>query len=87
MISKFDFLYPRSSYHGEVKPEDLVFNANLQEFAQGVSYICSLETNGKISTEQAYQDIKKLWKKLKLSRKQLQIGENPFESDTWNEYT
>jgi len=26
-------LYPKSRYYGEVKPENLVFNANLQEFA------------------------------------------------------
>ena len=37
------FLFPRSPYHGKMKPENLVFNANLQEFAQRVSYICNLE--------------------------------------------
>lgn len=43
MPEKDDFLYPRSTYRGEVKPENLVFNAN-QEFAQKVSFICNLET-------------------------------------------
>jgi len=38
MVDEFDFLYPRSRYYGQVKPENLVFNANLQEFAQRVSY-------------------------------------------------
>jgi len=33
------FIYPRSRYYGQVKPENLVFNANLQEFAQRVSYM------------------------------------------------
>ena len=68
-----DFLYPRSRYRGEIKPENLVFNANLQEFAQRVSYVCNLETAGKISTEDAYEQIKGLWKQLKQSKKQLGI--------------
>ena len=32
--------------YGQVKPENLVFNANLQEFAEKVGIITSLETNG-----------------------------------------
>ncbi|HEY9666313.1 MAG TPA: hypothetical protein V6C91_05880 [Coleofasciculaceae cyanobacterium] len=79
------FLYPRSRYHGQVKPENLVFNANLQEFAQRVSYICNLETNGKISTEEAYEQIKELWHQLEYAKKQLRIGENPFQSQSENE--
>lgn len=70
------FLYPHASYRGEVKPENLVFNANLQEFAQKVSYLCNMETAGKITPERAYQEIKQLWKELKRSKKELGIGEN-----------
>jgi isopropylmalate/homocitrate/citramalate synthase len=77
---KDDFLYPRSSYRGEVKPENLLFNANLQEFAQKVSYICNLETGGKVVPEDAYEQIKALWKELKQSKKQLGIGEHPFDN-------
>lgn len=73
-----NFLNPRSHYRGEVKPENLVFNANLQEFAQRVSYLCNLETNGKIETEAAYQQIKTLWLQLQRSKEQLEIGKNPF---------
>lgn len=69
-----DFLYPRSRYRGQVKPENMVFNANLQEFSQRVSYICSLETNGKLSPEESFQAIRDLWKQLKRSKKQLGIG-------------
>ena len=78
---KDDFLYPRSSYRGKVNPENLVFNANLQEFAQRVSFICNLETAGKISSVSAYQQIKQLWKQLKRSKKELGIGEDPFNPD------
>ena len=68
---KDDFLMPRSKYQGEFTPQNLAFNANLQEFAQRVSIICNLETGGKISSDKAYKDIKKLWKDLKASKKNL----------------
>ncbi|BAT55582.1 hypothetical protein NOS3756_45700 [Nostoc sp. NIES-3756] len=80
-MNKEDFLYPRGRYYGQVKPENLVFNANLQEFAQKINYICNLETNGKLSPEDAYEQIKALWKQLKRTKKQLQIGDNPFQND------
>lgn len=72
--SKNDFLYPKASYQGKVtsnNPQNLVFNANLQEFAQKVAYICGLEMNGKIPPKQAYKEIKQLWRQLKTSKKQL----------------
>lgn len=73
-ISKNSFLYPRSRYRGEFTPETLAFNANLQEFAQKVSYISGLETGGKLSPEQAYKQVKSLWKQLKQSKKTMGIG-------------
>ncbi|MGQ4647988.1 DUF7219 family protein [Lyngbya aestuarii] len=81
MFDKLDFLYPRSRYYGQIKPENLVFNANLQEFAQRVSYISNLETSGKISTQEAYQQIRSLWEQLERSKRQLKIGQNPFGGD------
>ncbi|MDM9380004.1 hypothetical protein QUB80_04730 [Chlorogloeopsis sp. ULAP01] len=84
MVNKDNFLYPKGRYYGQVKPENLVFNANLQEFAQKVSYICNLETSGKIPPEEAYEQIKALWKGLKRSKKQLGIGEDPFRLDDGN---
>lgn len=76
---KDSFLYPRHSYQGDVKPENLVFNANLQEFAQKVNYICNLETAGKLEAGDAYHKIKALWKDLKRSKKELGIGKDPFQ--------
>jgi hypothetical protein len=81
MTSKEDFLYSRGRYYGHVKPENLLFNANLQEFAQKVSYICNLETGGKIPPGEAYKEIKSLWKQLKHSKKELKIDEQPFLSN------
>ncbi len=83
-MDKDDLLYPRSRYYGQVKPENLVFNANLQEFAQRISYICNLETSGKIPTLEAYEQIKALWKELKRSKHNLQIGQDPSEGDLEN---
>lgn len=80
--AKDNFLYPRYPYRGEVKPENLAFNANLQEFSQKIGYICNLETGGKITPSEAYQQIKELWKQLKQSKKGLGVGENPFQGDS-----
>jgi hypothetical protein len=77
MADNSDFFYPRSRYYGDFTPEHVVFNANLQEFAQKVTYICNLETNGKLPPETAYQEIKALWKQLKRSRRELNIQETP----------
>ena len=75
-----DFLHPQSRYRGSVHPENLVFNANLQEFSTKVGYICNLETSGKISAEEAYEKIRSLWKELTRSKQQLGIDENLFHS-------
>jgi hypothetical protein len=72
--SKDEFLYPRSRYYGEFTPTNLAFDANLQEFSTKIGYICSLETSGKISPQEAYQQIKELYKTLKQSKKGLGIG-------------
>ncbi|MBW4679410.1 MAG: hypothetical protein KME19_04765 [Microcoleus vaginatus WJT46-NPBG5] len=84
MADSSEFFYPRSRYYGQVKPENVVFNANLQEFAQRVSYISNLETGGKLPPEVAYQEIKVLWKQLKHTKKQLGIGKNPFQDEENN---
>ena len=71
------FLGLQSRYYGKFTPNNLVFNSNLQEFAQRVSYICALETGGKMTPEEAYQSVKKAWKELKHSRKGLGIDKDP----------
>ncbi|MBW4419178.1 MAG: hypothetical protein KME13_08100 [Myxacorys californica WJT36-NPBG1] len=81
MPDQYNFLYPRSRYRGAVKPENLVFNANLQEFSQRVSYISCLETGGKLTPEESYREIRSLWKQLKKSRKQLGIGSSNSNSE------
>ena len=68
---KNNFLYPLGKYYGDFSPNNLAFNANVQEFAQKVSYICGLENNGKISSQEAYDGIRELWQQLKTSKKEL----------------
>ena len=78
--NKEKFLYPQGNYQGEFTPEKLMFNANLQEFAQKVSVICGLEANNKISSLEAYHKIKDLWKELKKSK--LELFDSSDEEDT-----
>ncbi len=73
-VDKASLLYPRSRYYGDFKPEYLAFNANLQEFAQKVSYVCAFQTGGSISAEEAYEDLRRLWENLKQTKQSLGIG-------------
>lgn len=79
MVDRSDFFYPRSRYRGPVNPENLVFNSNLQEFSQRVSFICGLQTNGKLSPEESFRQIELLWEQLQRSKEELGIGKNPFQ--------
>ena len=63
-FNRDEFFYPRSRYYGHFTPTNLAFNANLQEFATQVGYICGLETNGKITSAEAYRQVKQLFKLL-----------------------
>jgi hypothetical protein len=58
-----------SSYRGnDWSPERLAFHQNLEAFAERVGLIVGLQSNGKISQDQAYKDIRKIWKELKGSK-------------------
>jgi hypothetical protein len=71
--SKEEFLFPGTTYHGEFTPENLIFDANLQLFAQRVGYICALESSGKLPPADAYRQIRTLWRTLKQSHRDLGI--------------
>jgi sigma54-dependent transcription regulator len=70
MTTKSSFLSPTSRYYGEVKPENLVFNANLQELSHQVTYLSNLATNGKISLGSAYERIESLMANLDNTKNQ-----------------
>ncbi|WP_309735846.1 hypothetical protein [Chamaesiphon sp. OTE_75_metabat_556] len=84
MLRTQDFLSPRHRFYGQVNPENLVFNANLQEFADRVNYISCLTTAGKLSAFEAHAQIQQLWQNLDRSKCQLGVGENPFDSSDLN---
>jgi hypothetical protein len=61
-----------SGYRGlDWTPERLAFHQNLEKFADRVGLIVGLQGNGKISQEAAYDEIKKLWSSLRVSKDSL----------------
>jgi hypothetical protein len=61
-----------SGYRGQDwSPERLAFHQNLEQFAERVGLIVGLQGNGKVSQEEAYAEIKKIWKSLKDSKGEL----------------
>lgn len=61
-----------AGYRGtDWSPQRLLFHQNLETFAERVGLIVGLQGNGKISQEQAYAQIKQIWKLLKQSKDHL----------------
>jgi hypothetical protein len=52
------------------------FERALARFGDKVALIAGLEVGGKFSSEEAYQEIKKMYKELKTLRKQQQENQN-----------
>ncbi len=64
-----------SGYRGrDWTPSRLVFHQNLESFAERVGLIVGLQANGKMSQEEAYDQIKQIWKGLKQSKDSLIDG-------------
>jgi hypothetical protein len=60
------------SYRGDDwSPQRLLFHQNLETFAERVGLIVGLQGNGKITQEEAYAQIKRIWKDLKQSKDHL----------------
>ena len=58
-----------SSYNGDDwSPQRLMFHQNLESFAERVGLVVGLQSNGKVSQEQAYGQIRQIWKELKESK-------------------
>lgn len=71
MSKASNFLYPQPAFRASSQPQRIMYDANLQEFAQRVSYIAGLESGGKLSAEESYQAISSLWEVLASQRRQL----------------
>ena len=60
---------PHSAYRGsDWPPERLMFHQNLESFAERVGLVVGLQSNGKMSQEQAYDEIRRIWNDLKESK-------------------
>lgn len=66
------------SYRGaDWSPARLMFHQNLETFAERVGLIVGLQGNGKLSQEQAYAEIRKIWNELKQSKDELLKPSDP----------
>ena len=67
-----------SSFHGkDWTPQRAAFHQNLEQFADRIGLIVGLQANGKITQEEAYEQIKSLWTTLKISKNDLLSEPNP----------
>jgi len=48
-----------------------VFHQNLEQFAERVGLIVALQGNGKITLEEAFDEIRQIWTQLQSSRESL----------------
>ena len=61
-----------SRFHGpDWSPQRVAIHQNLEEFADRVGLLVGLQSNGKVTQEEAFDQIKTLWKTLKLSKNDL----------------
>jgi hypothetical protein len=62
-------LESHSSYRAEDwSPQRVMFHQNLETFADRVGLLVGLQSNGKLSQEEAYDEIRRMWKQLKGSK-------------------
>ena len=60
---------PHSAYRGsDWTPQRLMFHQNLESLAERVGLVVGLQSNGKLSQENAYAEIRRIWKDLKDSK-------------------
>jgi predicted transcriptional regulator YdeE len=59
-----------------LEPAESRISPNLEQFADRIGLIVGLQANGKVSQEEAYEQIKELWKTLKISRNDLLPNNN-----------
>jgi hypothetical protein len=75
MATDHKFLNSSTSFPGK----QYMLTTNLQAFGHKVDLLCVLQTGGKISDEDAYAEIRALWKELKDANGSLL--EKPLESE------
>lgn len=69
MVNLLAPLEAHSAYHGDDwSPQRLMFHQNLESFAERVGLVVGLQSNGKMTQEQAYAQIRRIWNELKESK-------------------
>lgn len=73
MTTKQDLLFPTPKLNpdSDVSFLDIATINNLNNFSHHVSYLTNMAISGKMNSEDAYQEIKKLYKAMKQSHKSL----------------
>ena len=73
MTSKEEFLYPTPPINPDKDLSflDIATINNLNNFSHHVSYLTNMAIGGKITSDEAYKEIKKLYKAMKQSHKSL----------------
>ena len=71
-----NFINPYGTYHGRFSPAKMILNANLQEFANKVQILAGLNSNGKLSCEQVYEQLKSLSSQLLSTYEDLRENED-----------
>lgn len=67
-----------SSYRaGDWTPQRLLFHQNLESFAERVGLLVGLQSNGKVTQEEAFAEIRRMWKELKDSKSTLLNKQQP----------
>jgi len=61
MDDKQQFLHSRSPYYGRPDADAVEVNQHLQDFAQQVGYVCNLHTGGRLSSQEAFEQLERLW--------------------------
>ena len=71
--AKEEFLYPTPPINPDADMSflDIAQINNLNNFTHHVSYLTNLAIGGKMTTEDAYTEVKKLYKAMRQSRKSL----------------
>lgn len=71
--AKEEFLYPTPPINPDADMSflDIAQINNLNNFTHHISYLTNMAIGGKMTTENAYTEVKKLYKAMRLSRKSL----------------
>ncbi|OKH29815.1 hypothetical protein NIES2101_42960 [Calothrix sp. HK-06] len=72
-MNKETSLNSQNHYCGQGRKKDLIFRSKLKEFSELIDVICALQRYGNMTSEEADEEIKLLWKSLSRSKTKLKV--------------